>query len=43
LPTKRAGAYNVLVTTSIGEEGLDIPEYGLVVFYEPAVSGIRYI
>jgi DNA-binding transcriptional ArsR family regulator len=32
-----------LVATSVGEEGLDIPECGLVVFYEPAVSGIRYI
>jgi ERCC4-related helicase len=39
----REGVYNVLVATSIGEEGLDIPECGLVVFYEPAVSGIRYI
>jgi hypothetical protein len=39
----REGAYNILVATSIGEEGLDIPECGLVVFYEPAVSGIRYI
>jgi Fanconi anemia group M protein len=39
----KEGAYNVLVATSIGEEGLDIPECGLVVFYEPAVSGIRYI
>jgi Fanconi anemia group M protein len=39
----RVGLYNVLVATSVGEEGLDIPECGLVVFYEPAVSGIRYI
>jgi Fanconi anemia group M protein len=39
----REGACNVLVATSIGEEGLDIPECSLVVFYEPAVSGIRYI
>jgi Fanconi anemia group M protein len=39
----RDGMYNVLVATSVGEEGLDIPECGLVVFYEPAVSGIRYI
>ena len=39
----REGAHNVLVATSVGEEGLDIPECGLVVFYEPAVSGIRYI
>ncbi|MEM2233150.1 MAG: helicase-related protein [Nitrososphaerota archaeon] len=39
----REGRFRVLVATSIGEEGLDIPECGLVVFYEPAVSGIRYI
>jgi Fanconi anemia group M protein len=39
----KEGVYNVLVATSVGEEGLDIPECGLVVFYEPAVSGIRYI
>jgi len=39
----RDGMYNILVATSVGEEGLDIPECGLVVFYEPAVSGIRYI
>jgi Fanconi anemia group M protein len=39
----REGVYNVLVATSVGEEGLDIPECGLVIFYEPAVSGIRYI
>jgi len=39
----REGAHNILVATSVGEEGLDIPECGLVVFYEPAVSGIRYI
>jgi Fanconi anemia group M protein len=39
----REGVYNVLVATSVGEEGLDIPECGLVVYYEPAVSGIRYI
>jgi Fanconi anemia group M protein len=43
LRTFRDGMYNVLVATSVGEEGLDIPECGLVVFYEPAVSGIRYI
>lgn len=39
----RAGKFSVLVATSIGEEGLDVPECGLVVFYEPTVSGIRYI
>lgn len=39
----RAGRVKVLVATSIGEEGLDIPECGYVIFYEPTASGIRYI
>jgi len=39
----RDGAINVLVCTSIAEEGLDIPEVDLVVFYEPIPSEIRYI
>ncbi|MEM4315669.1 MAG: helicase-related protein [Nitrososphaerota archaeon] len=39
----RDGDITTLVATSIGEEGLDIPECGYVIFYEPAVSGIRYI
>lgn len=39
----KRGEFNIIVATSIGEEGLDIPECGYVVFYEPAVSGIRYI
>lgn len=39
----REGVFNILVATSIGEEGLDIPECGYVIFYEPAISGIRYI
>ena len=39
----RAGQVNVLVSTSIGEEGLDIPEVDLVVFYEPVPSEIRTI
>jgi ERCC4-related helicase len=37
------GAINVLVATSIAEEGLDIPEIDHVFFYEPIPSGIRYI
>lgn len=39
----RSGEVNVLVATSIGEEGLDIPEVGAVVFYEPIPSAIRTI
>lgn len=39
----RAGTVNVLVATSIGEEGLDIPQVDLVVFYEPVPSEIRTI
>lgn len=34
---------NILVSTSIGEEGLDLPEVDLVVFYEPIPSAIRKI
>jgi Fanconi anemia group M protein len=39
----RAGEFNVLVATSVGEEGLDIPKVDLVVFYEPIPSAIRHI
>jgi len=39
----RNGIFNVLVATSIGEEGLDIPRVDLVVFYEPIPSAIRSI
>ncbi len=39
----REGRLNVLVATSIAEEGLDIPAVDLVIFYEPIPSGIRYI
>ncbi|MGC1932061.1 MAG: helicase-related protein, partial [Candidatus Nitrosopolaris sp.] len=39
----RNGEFDVLVATSIAEEGLDIPEVDLVVFYEPIPSEIRYI
>jgi len=37
------GEINVLVATSIGEEGLDIPEVDEVIFYEPVPSAIRKI
>ncbi len=39
----RKGDYNVLVATSVGEEGLDIPRADLVLFYEPVGSEIRTI
>ncbi len=37
------GRINCLVCTSIGEEGLDIPEVSTVIFYEPIPSAIRQI
>lgn len=39
----REGTINVLCATSIGEEGLDIPEVNAVIFYEPIPSAIRKI
>jgi len=38
-----SGEVNVLCATSIGEEGLDIPEVNIVVFYESVPSAIRKI
>jgi Fanconi anemia group M protein len=37
------GFFNVLICTSIGEEGLDIKGVGSAVFYEPVPSEIRSI
>ncbi|MFQ5531493.1 MAG: DEAD/DEAH box helicase [Candidatus Nanoarchaeia archaeon] len=37
------GKINILCATSIGEEGLDIPEVNTVIFYEPIPSAIRKI
>ncbi len=39
----RRGEFKVLVSSSIGEEGLHVPDVDLVVFYEAVPSEIRYI
>ncbi len=39
----RNDGFNVLVASSIGEEGLDIPAVDAVIFYEPIPSEIRSI
>ena len=39
----RGGKHNVLVTTSIGEEGLHVPDVDHVIFYEAVPSEIRMI
>ncbi|MFW9821610.1 MAG: helicase-related protein [Candidatus Thorarchaeota archaeon] len=39
----KAGIHNVLVSTNVGEEGLDIAECDLVVFYDVVASEIRLI
>jgi len=39
----RNGSANILISTSVGEEGLDIPTADLVIFYEPVSSETRTI
>ena len=39
----RAGDFNVLVSTSIGEEGLDIGEVDMIVCYDAQKTPIRMV
>ena len=39
----REGAFDVMVASSIGEEGMDIPGVDVVIFYEPIPNEIRNI
>jgi len=39
----RREEFNVLVSTSVGEEGLDVPAVDYAIFYEPVPSEIRQI
>lgn len=39
----KEGKFNVVIMTSVGELGLDIPSVDLIIFYEPVSSAIRQI
>ena len=39
----RRGDFNVLVATSIGEEGLDIPAVDLIICCDRSASGVHWV
>ncbi|MCL4437327.1 MAG: DEAD/DEAH box helicase [Thaumarchaeota archaeon] len=39
----RGGLFDILVATQVGEEGLDISECNLVIFYDNVPSAVRFI
>ncbi len=43
LEQSKEGVYDILVATQVGEEGLDVAECNLVVFYDNVPSAIRFV
>ncbi|MHB1907634.1 MAG: DEAD/DEAH box helicase [Nitrososphaerales archaeon] len=39
----REGVYDILVATQVGEEGLDVAECNLVIFYDNVPSAVRFV
>lgn len=39
----RDGVYDILVATQVGEEGLDVAECNIVVFYDNVPSAVRFV
>jgi ERCC4-related helicase len=43
LEALRDGVYDILVATQVGEEGLDVADCNLVIFYDNVPSAVRFI